>query len=74
MWRNPGLTLYVKAGFAEIGPRLQFGLLCLASSRLEAKPKARLRSRRRWRRVATSSIQNSAAAGVALEFQGILLQ
>lgn len=70
MWsRNPGLALYVKAGFAEIGPRLQLPLPCLASSRLQAKRKKRLRSRRR-QRAATSSIPNSVAAGLALEFTG----
>ncbi|MGY3146494.1 hypothetical protein ACVWYQ_003493 [Bradyrhizobium sp. USDA 3397] len=71
MWsRNPGLALYVKAGFAEIGPRLQLPLQCLASSRSQAKPKKRLRSGSRRQRAATSSIPNSIAAGLALEFSG----
>lgn len=71
MWsRNPGLALYVKAGFAEIGPRLQLPLPCLASSRLQAKPKEQLRSGSWRQRAHTSSIPNYVAAGAALEFTG----
>ncbi|UWU75789.1 GNAT family N-acetyltransferase [Bradyrhizobium huanghuaihaiense] len=63
MWsRSPKSALYLKAGFAEIGPRLKLPLHGLASRRAQACPPAPSRLDRRQRR---SPRRDSSTARVA---------
>lgn len=62
MWsRSPHSALYLKAGFAEIGPRLKLALHGLTASRAQAGSAQRARLRRRRRRRG-GSIHSSAAS------------
>ncbi|WP_136623636.1 MULTISPECIES: GNAT family N-acetyltransferase [Bradyrhizobium] len=56
MWsRNPGLALYFKAGFAEIGPRLKLPLQSNASPRAQGNPVGRSRLEYRQQRAPSRS-------------------
>ncbi|MCK1727843.1 GNAT family N-acetyltransferase [Bradyrhizobium sp. 142] len=71
MWsRNPSLALYVKAGFAEIGPRLKLPLQGLASPRAQGIPKGRSRLDPRRQRARSRSGADSTAARFAFESVG----
>ncbi|MFB6465039.1 GNAT family N-acetyltransferase [Bradyrhizobium tunisiense] len=66
MWsRSPNSALYLKAGFAEIGPRLKLPLHGLASRRAQACPPAPSRLDPRGRRASRCGIPNSSAARFA---------
>ncbi|WP_354259833.1 GNAT family N-acetyltransferase [Bradyrhizobium sp. F1.13.3] len=63
--RNPNSALYLKAGFAEIGPRLKLPLHGLASRRAQACSPGPSRLHSRRRRAAPRRIADSSAARFA---------
>lgn len=66
MWsRNPNLELYLKAGFAEIGPRFKLPLPGLASPRAKDSREAPSRRGPRRRRVLRRCIPDSSSARLA---------
>lgn len=66
MWsRSPNSALYLKAGFAEIGPRLKLPLHGLSCRRAQACPQAPSRLEPRRRCASRRSIPNSSAARFA---------
>lgn len=65
MWsRSPNSALYLKAGFAEIGPRLKLPLHCLDRSPADTRAERPKLSRRR-RRVQSRRIPNPSPASFA---------
>lgn len=66
MWsRSPNSALYLKAGFAEIGPRLKLPLHGVANPRAQGSPAAPVRLDPRQRRAPRRRIRDSPAARFA---------
>nr|WP_035727947.1 GNAT family N-acetyltransferase [Bradyrhizobium murdochi] len=66
MWsRSPNSALYLKAGFAEIGPRLKLPLHGLASRRAQGNPAGDPRLDPRRQRARYRRVSDSSAAGFA---------
>ncbi|MCK1743742.1 GNAT family N-acetyltransferase [Bradyrhizobium sp. 139] len=63
--RSPNSALYLKAGFAEIGPRLKLQLHGQASSRAQSNSVSRSRLNSRQRRALRRYVADSSAARIA---------